>query len=350
MSNLLPLAKNSGKFYWKGMFKGMAGVISPGKASVPGRERRFDWRGWTIHFCLAAVLVIIPLLIQPRAIAAREEIPENAGLMPTAPSHDESGRQGVDKRGRPQWLKLEPGLDYCEFRLDEGESKLTALRIDPEKFDFVLAASGNDGSAPQSLDKWAESQDLVAAINASMYLPDNKTSTGYMRAGEYVNNPRMVERFGAFFVAGPRKSDLPRAMIVDKDQPGWREILADYEVVVQNYRMTNSRRKILWSPGGPLYSISAIAQDGDGGILFLHSRMPVEAYSFVQQLLHLPLDVRTVMYVEGGAQAGLLVRSGSLKRDLAGPHAPSFMVTGNLKANLPNVIGIRRRVDGGGTQ
>lgn len=121
-----------------------------------------------------------------------------------------------------------------------------------------------------------------------------------------------------------------------------------YNLVIQNYRMINAERRILWSPGGPLYSISAVAQDGEGQILFLHCREPVEAYSFAQQLLHLPLNVRTVMYVEGGAQAGMLVRSASLKRELAGRSAADFLVTGNIKAMLPNVLGVRRKQPPGG--
>lgn len=257
-------------------------------------------------------------------------------------SETKKNSQGIDAGGRPLWLALEPGLDFCEIRLNEDDSRLTALRIDPEKFDFVLGASGMDHKNPRTLENWAKDYDLKAAINASMFLPDLK-STGYMRSGDYVNNGRVAERFGAFFAAGPKKENLPRALIIDKDDSGWRERLNDYDLVIQNYRMTNAKRKILWSPGGPLYSISAIAQDGDGKILFLHSRAPVEAYAFIQQLLHLPLDVRTVMYVEGGAQAGLLVRSDKLERSLAGAHAPSFLVTGKIKAALPNILGIRPR-------
>lgn len=256
-----------------------------------------------------------------------------------------TGSHGLDSRGQPMWLNLETGLDFCEIRLNEGDSKLTALRIDPEKFDFILGASGKDGESPRTLEKWATDYDLTAAINASMYLPDNLKSTGYMRSGDYINNNRIMERFGAFFVAGPRKEGLPRATILDRDEKGWKEKLENYDTVIQNYRMTNASRKILWSPGGPLYSISAVAEDGDGRILFLHSRMPLEAYSFVQQLLHLPLDIRTVMYVEGGAQAGLIVHSEKLKRDLAGAHAPSFLVSGKVKATIPNIIGIRPRKD-----
>ena len=257
-------------------------------------------------------------------------------------SEVDGGRFGLDSIGRARWIELESGLDFCEFRLNSDESKITALRIDPQKFDFFLGASSQDGREPRSLDKWAADYNLAAAINASMYLPDNRTSTGYMRSGEYVNQGRVMDRFGAFFVASPKKAGIPRAAIIDKDLPDWRERLEDYDIVVQNYRMINANRRILWSPGGPLYAISAIAQDGDGKILFLHSRTPVEAYSFAQHILHLPIDVRAVMYVEGGAQAGLLINSGAIKRELGAPHAPSFLATGALKAALPNIIGVKQ--------
>ena len=194
-----------------------------------------------------------------------------------------------------------------------------------------------------TLGQWADSHDLVAAINASMYLPDGVTSTGYMRQDDYINNKRLVRRFGAFFVAGPRQEGLPRADILTREDPQWQELLEQYRLVIQNYRMINDERRILWSPGGPLYAISAVAEDGAGKILFLHCREPLEAYSFAHALLHLPLDVRTVMYVEGGMQAGLVIRSPGLHQELRGRHLADFWVTGNVRAQLPNVLGIRRR-------
>lgn len=284
----------------------------------------------------------IPAAAAPDASAASAPM---AGPAPAARSRPGPGREkvGIDAQGGAQWLALEPGLDFGEFRLEGAEFRLTVLRIEPERFDFLLCASSADGKGPRALDTWGQERDLVAAINASMYLPDGATSTGYMRDAGHINNPRLVERFGAFFVARPDSDDLPPAAIVDRDAPDWKERIAHYDLVIQNYRMINADRRILWSPGGPIYSISAVAQDGAGRILFLHSRTPVEAYAFAQQLLHLPLDVRTVMYVEGGAQAGLLVRSHSLRRELGGVHAPSLLVTGNLKALLPNVLGVRRK-------
>lgn len=293
--------------------------------------------------------------IAPAAIA---DAPATEPSGPSGPSGEHTGNPqpptpgvaaqtpsaaGVDELGKPAWRQLEPGLDFGEFQLTDSEALLTALRIDPAHFDFILCARSQDGGGLRSLNQWAEQYGLAAAINASMYLPDGITSTGYMRQNEHHNNRRVVQRFGAFFVAGPDSPGLPGAAIVDRDDPQWEKLIGQYRLVIQNYRMTSADRRILWSPGGPHYSISAVAQDGDGRILFLHCRQPVEAYAFAQQLLHLPLNVRTVMYVEGGGQAGLLVHSAGWKHELAGLSAAGLLVTGDLRAQLPNVLGAVRK-------
>lgn len=279
----------------------------------------------------------------------------HTSALPAAPPHAmqqpadaAAAKAGVDAQGRADWRELEPGLLFGEFQLNEGDARLTVLRIDPASFDFTLCSRSQDGGPSRQLNQWGEQYNLVAAINASMYLPDASTSTGYMRQGSHVNNGRVVQRFGAFFVAGPDEPTLPKAAILDRDNPLWRQQMDHYDLVIQNYRMINADRRILWSPGGPHYSISAVAQDGDGQILFMHCRQPVEAYSFAQQVLHLPLNVRTVMYVEGGGQAGLLVRSAALTRELVGLSPSGLLVTGDLRAVLPNVLGARRKnVEGG---
>ncbi|MDR2745007.1 MAG: phosphodiester glycosidase family protein [Desulfovibrio sp.] len=241
------------------------------------------------------------------------------------------------------WTNLEPGLDFGEFQIREGKAHIVAVRLDPVYFDFVLCSRSEDGRASRFLHDWGEQYDLTAAVNASMYLPDGYTSTGYMRQGKHINNGRISRRFGGFFVAGPNAADLPGAGIIEQDNPDWRQIIDHYTLVIQNYRMISADRRILWAPGGPLYSISAVAEDGRGHVLFLHCREPIEAYAFAQQLLHLPLDVRTVMYVEGGGQAGFLLRSAALTRELRGKSAADYLVTGNIAAMLPNVLGARKK-------
>ena len=202
--------------------------------------------------------------------AATQALP----LPDEAPAADAGAEADAALPEAPRWNALEEGLEYAEFSLQSEagqQASLTVLRIDPELFDFRLYASAAHKHPARTLGQWADSHDLVAAINASMYLPDGVTSTGYMRQDDYINNKRLVRRFGAFFVAGPRQEGLPRADILTREDPQWQELLEQYRLVIQNYRMINDERRILWSPGGPLYAISAVAEDGAGKILFLQN-------------------------------------------------------------------------------
>ena len=238
------------------------------------------------------------------------------------------------------------GLAFAELPLplrDGPGPSLAVVRLPPENFDFVLCAVGRGKHPPLTLKQWAQREGLAAAINASMYLPDGVTSTGYLREGDYANNSRLARRFGAFFVAGPDDAALPAATIIDKEEPDWQERLARYRLVVQNYRLISRDGRILWKPGGPRTAIAAVGVDAEGRILFLHCREPLDAYSFAEGLLRLPLGLRSTMYVEGGGQAGLVLRTGTIERDYAGRSAAEFLSAGSIRVALPNVLGARRR-------
>lgn len=242
-----------------------------------------------------------------------------------------------------EWQILEPGLEYGEAPSRVQGAELSILRIDPAYFEFLLCASGRENSPPQSLAAWREQEDLIAAINASMYLPDGLTSTGYMRDGDYLNNGSINGRFGGFFVARPESGDLPQAMILEKGSSNWQALLDRYDLAIQNFRMVASSGNILWAPGGELNEISAIAEDSEGRILFVYAANPLGAHEFASLLMGLPIGVRSILYTEGGPQAGLTIDTGSFKRDFSGAHAPSLLKSGSLRAALPNVLGVRRR-------
>ncbi|WP_294512940.1 phosphodiester glycosidase family protein [uncultured Bilophila sp.] len=245
----------------------------------------------------------------------------------------------------PPWEDLEEGLQLGLFpaRFNGGGSfEMVILRIDPARYDFTVETASAEGRA-LSLGDWATRKDLVAAINASMYLPDGVTSTGYLRSGETVNNGRIVSRFGAFFVAGADDESLPGANLLDRSTDDWENLLTHYRMVVQNYRMISSERHLLWKPGGPRHSISAVGRDGTGAILFILCREPLTGVDFGTLLLALPIDVRLVMYTEGGSQAGLLVRTQARRDVWMGRYWADFWVSGSQGAPLPNVIGVRRR-------
>jgi len=243
------------------------------------------------------------------------------------------------------WKTLEPGFALAHFTPDIAglyAASIVALRLDPEAVEFVLLSASQTGGAA-SLSGWADAHNLAAAINASMYLPDGITSTGYMRNGESLNNARIMTNFGAFFVAGRRGGGKPSAALLDRTMDDWEAALPLYDIVVQNYRLISADGRMLWTPGGPSYAAAAIGQDTHGNILFIHSREPMSGEDFGNLLLTLPLDLRMVMYVEGGTQASMLVRAGDVNKVWMGRHMADFLTSGNKNAPLPNVLGVRRK-------
>lgn len=244
------------------------------------------------------------------------------------------------------WQELEPGLALGEFHAPlndpEDDTIITVLRIDPAFFSFQVLMAYEHGD-PRTLDSWADDFELVAAINASMYLPNNRTSTGLMRCGNHLNNGTINSRFGAFFMAGPKREGIPSARIVDRTQHDWRAALEDYSCVVQNYRMISPGGKIHWQRDSNTFSIASIGEDHAGNILFIHSRTPFSVHDFSASLLALPLDLKSAMYAEGGREAALYVRSRLMTKSWSGGYSSFLFGPGQPKLlPLPNVLGIIR--------
>ena len=334
---------------------------------------------FAVGFCLA---VLSPDYVKPAIArnATNSTVTISVGdALPPPPSRNASkaapAPEGADATLLPpstaaafpdvHWTLLEPGLELGLSILPESRDLNTgavfaALRIDPGLHHFSLHMASQTGQA-RSFPDWSRESGLRAGINASMYLPDNVTSTGYMRNGETLNNKKMGSKLGAFFVAGRRNKAVAPADILERESPEWPERLEEYTIVVQNYRLMDSRGKTLWAEGGPLHSIAAVAKDQSGRIVFLLSQEPLMAEQFARRLRELPLSLSTVMYVEGGAQAGLFLHvSGdgakTLPASFAGAtvHAEPDGMThvwkgrqsllntrGNPDALVPNVIGVR---------
>lgn len=246
------------------------------------------------------------------------------------------------------WTMLEPGMEICSFTLSSlsyrgseiNQSDVVALRFNPAKVDFELLMASEHGKA-RTLDDWSRQYDLLAAINASMYLPDGRTSTGYMRRAAHANNSRVVNAFGAFFVARPDSSALPRAAVLDRYRDDWEEMLPHYQIVVQNYRLMTPEGAPLWNGSNGPFSIAAVGQDVNGNILFLHSAQPVTVKTFVEGVLAAPLGIERLMYVEGGYQAAMLMNTASGKEVWTGKYSPLLQLGG--LSLLPNVLGVKRR-------
>lgn len=232
------------------------------------------------------------------------------------------------------WQNLESGLDFAEFALGRQDQAISVLRIDPGHFHFVLCSATSPDKA-QTLPQWAKQYELLAAINASMYLKDGQTSTGYLRHKDLVNNPRIHHGFGAFFVANPKKEDLPKVAILERDEPGLFKTLDQYELVIQNFRLITRQGRIPWPRSGPAHPIACVGIDRNGNVLFILCKIAVSAYALASELLKLPLELSSAMYVEGGFEAELYVRGLDTKDE------ETLFPLLTIHAKLPNVLGIR---------
>lgn len=254
---------------------------------------------------------------------------------------------GVQEQPEPDWLAVAPGFELASIALPDTSAVLVCVRMEPEMVRFSLHTSSEYATAPVSIETWMSRHALQAAINASMYLPDRQTSTGYLRSGRHENNSRITAKLGAFFVAEPyadtaESVGLPRAAILDKSADTYENLLPRYAVVVQNFRLFNRDREILWpKEASSAHSIAAVGQDGQGRIYFFHCAAPMTVYAFTRVLLDLPLDLRAAMYVEGGSDAQLGLRVRGTPRYWTG--RSSLLGATGMLLPLPNILGAQLR-------
>lgn len=261
------------------------------------------------------------------------------------------------ERALAEWKAAAPGLDLMELCLTLSSDDvlslavpvdppdLVILRIDPELYEFTLHMASEDG-AHRSLAEHAALHGLTAAINAGMYLPDNLTNTGYMQSSTHTNNPRIVSRFGVFFVAEPNMDSLPKALMLEKSDLGENpaKFLTHYQIGVQNFRLLSAAGEVLWPESQNIHSISALALDKGGKALMILCRFQLSPADFSRLLLALPLDCATAMYLEGGSQAGLLLKlPGAEPGVWRGKRNSILALDGPADAAVPNVLGVRAR-------
>ena len=307
----------------------------------PGKNAGFslpildEWHTTEDMNTLRTIALALLLLVLPASLCA--EAPEPELTFPGDPIAWTSPEDGLDMAR----------LSYTRDRGDEFSRRLVirVLRFDTEHFDFHLFSSRWEGGNVPTMREWATSKDLTAAINASMYLKDGQTSTGYMRSGDRTNNGRIVSRYGAFFVAGPKDDSLPRAAVLDRSVDDWKNLLPRYDIVVQNFRLMGPDGSQIWPENGPEHAIAAIAEDMNGRILFLHCADPASVHDFVEALnAHKDLNLNSAMYVEGGSEASLLLRLPGEFHLWNGMTPASYMFSSRGDAiPLPNILGAVRR-------
>jgi uncharacterized protein YigE (DUF2233 family) len=247
------------------------------------------------------------------------------------------------------WRELQPGLCLATFRdspgaltAEEEGGDIVVLRISPERFSLRLLLASENGGQGRTMQQWVRQNGLVAAINAGMYWEDERTSAGYLKNFDHVNNQTIHPEFGAFLVFNPKPGVSPQVRIVDKvNNPDWRGQIERYHSVVQNYRMIGSDRSNAWEQSSQSHSIASVGMDASGNVLFIFCQPQKSIHNFNEILLDLPIDLQSCMFVEGGPVAGLYVDAGKTEQGWHGVSESTFWSErpGSM-VEVPNVIGV----------
>lgn len=250
------------------------------------------------------------------------------------------------------WHKLADGLELGIFHSPQpaeiGDSKIRILRINPEHYELkLLNASVSKKGRPLSAKQWCRQNGLVAAINASMYQEDFRTSVSYMRTRTHVNNPRLREKDMTILAFDSLGTGVPKVKIIDRQCEDFRLWKNKYGSLVQSIRMISCKGKNVWRQGPKKYSTVAIAIDKADRVLFIHVGSPFSTHDLINILQQLPLQIARAMYTEGGPQAQLYINTGAHEYEFVGHSEIDF--SNNAKSlfswPIPNAIGVSPRKD-----
>jgi uncharacterized protein YigE (DUF2233 family) len=209
------------------------------------------------------------------------------------------------------WSEPAPGLEVARLeapvRSEVGDSRVTVVRIDPERYEFRLLSSKLlKLEANLTAKEWVERHGVWGAINASMYRTDHRQSVAFMKDGAGVNNDQWTKD-NAVFAAAPDKADLPPVQILDRVCDDVETLKPRYAILIQNIRMLDCEGANTWARQPRKWSAAAVGTDRRGRVLFIHSRSPYSMHDFIEVLQALSLDLKRLMYVEGGPEASLYV-------------------------------------------
>lgn len=251
----------------------------------------------------------------------------------------------------PGWQLLAPGLELGYIQAQKpstvGDSRITVLRIDPQRWELAFAGVSQSGSSSgKTARQWCKSQNFTAAINAGMFDPDFSTHTGFLQAGEHTNSQR-VNEYQSVAAFGARRSGLPPFRIFDLDEPGADipAILKDYASAVQNLRLIKRPGDNRWGQKPRQWSEAALGEDAAGRILFIFSRSPYTMHDFNEELVNAGIDLVAAQHLEGGPEAQLFVQAGKTTLEQFGSFETGYRTDDDNREvwPIPNVLGIRER-------
>ncbi len=243
-----------------------------------------------------------------------------------------------------RWHQLAAGVEYLRLQLQPppptGCGQLDVVRVDAERARVVAYLASMEDVRPRSAGDWCRATDMVVVTNLGMYDTDFVSHVGYARQGEHVDRAGWVADYKSVLLLDPAGAGAPRAEIRDH-LDGGAERYADWRTVIQNLRLVAAPGRNVWSEGSRRWAEAALAQDGQGRLLFLHTRAAFTMAELNRRLLALPLDIVRAQHLEGGPEASLSICLPDHRLDLSGSLETGFFDDSNRHQwAIPNVLGV----------
>ena len=258
------------------------------------------------------------------------------------------GTRSASSAESSSWKNLEKGLDLGIFQAPQksvlGDSLIRILRADTNYFGLrLLNTSSKDQSKRRSAKNWVNKNGLVAAINASMYQRDMRSSVSYMKTRQHTNN-NWVSKDKTILAFDPTDKNLPLVRIIDRDCENFNKLRKLYGTLIQSIRMVSCHGKNMWAPSKKMWSTAAIGLSDQGRIMFIHVRSPYTTHDLINMLLELPVNLMQAMYVEGGADAQLYINTGKERHEFIGSYSSGSREhdENTFSHPVPNVLGLMR--------
>jgi hypothetical protein len=251
-----------------------------------------------------------------------------------------------------QWQKIDEGLEMAEISSPQkssvGDSKITVIRIKPNQYAFKLIAASENTKEHKTAPQWCKEKKLLACVNAGQFnLDDQLSNMGYMKNYAHVNNPnfRKINNYNSILAFNRQDTSVAPIQIIDMKCQDWPQLQKKYHSFTQSICLIACNQQVVDNKQKGKWSMVLFGIDKLGNALLIFTRSPYTIRQFSEILLTLPLQIKNVMYLEGGPEASLYLDTNGKKMERMGSYETGFWEndTNQQFWPLPNVIGIVKK-------
>lgn len=249
------------------------------------------------------------------------------------------------------WQELSKGLYYCEVEAPEpsakiDSAKISILKIEPYLFEFEFLTATEYENRARTAPEWSQEFGFQIIANAGMYSPNkNQTSRGYLKNKDHINNSRVLPHYNAVIALHPKDTTLTPARIFDLTCTSFPKLKTQYQSFVQGMRMIDCEGiPLAWDKNpDQLCSMILASNDSVGNFYFFFTRAPFAHRQMISFLLGFQLNLRETIYLEGGPESSLYIKSTNQTIERHGTYvSKTWEKTDNSEFwKLPNVIAIK---------